>query len=126
MPPAMVNREPGNAEVIVSLGGVKSTHGRGRIVSVDTANVGLATGATLLWPNNPLRLSALVQNISDGATVLLYIGSPFLTGTPQTLYLFPHGSFQIDQDFPWTGPVYATTGGLAADIQFAEISIDGG
>lgn len=96
-------RESGYEGLLVSLGGVKSQLGRGRITRSFEGNI-TSTLKQMILPNNPKRISAIIENIPNTTGIYLYIS---FTGTGLTVSLAPGGSFQIDQNFPWTGPVWA-------------------
>lgn len=96
-------RESGYEGVLVSLGGVVSLTGRGRITRSFESNI-TSTIKQMVLPSNPKRISAVIENIDNGTGISLYIS---FTGTGLTVALAPNGSFQIDSNFPWTGPVWA-------------------
>lgn len=115
--------EPGNLLPVVSLGGVISNPGLGRVVDVN--NITLNGTAFVLSVSNPKRISAIVQNIDDaahpGAHALIYLGG--LNSIP--IDLTPYGTLQIDKDFPWIGEIDGATGtgGTTPVITIVEIGL---
>ena len=99
----MADVETGSLIPIVSLGGIKSQPGMGRVITSFAFPPTIAIVNYVLSPN-PKRISAIFINKGDPANVgeimYLYIGE---NGAP--IKLLEYGSFQIDSNFPWTGSV---------------------
>jgi hypothetical protein len=113
-----MEQESGYNGKIISLGGVEGIESRGRQLN---SGVLITDPAFILQvlPDNPRRISALLQN-SDAA-IPLYIIFGDQSGNI-AFYLAAGQPFQIDQNFPWTGAVYA---GCAAGstLNFTEVSV---
>jgi len=110
-----MRQESGYNGQIVSLGGVKAQYGHGR-QSVSKTIFGVAEEEVL--GDNPGRVCAIIQNRA-GVNVTVSLGKD----DSGSFVLLPNGSFQIDQNFPWTGSVdcLAASGNL---VMFAvEVSI---
>jgi len=91
--------ESGNLLPIVSLGGVVSQPGKGRQVESQQLTV---TAVVVLSPDNPKRISMIIQNITTGTDILLvYFGN----AATYPFSLNPGGVLQIDRTFPFTGPI---------------------
>jgi len=111
----VIVQEAGCLVPLLSLGGILSKSGRGRQMMYDTIAATVA-GASLLHANL-LRISAILQNVDTvDITVSFY---PDLGG----LVLKPGGSIQIDKDFPWTGPAYASVAVGTANVSVHEVAI---
>lgn len=83
-----------------SLAGISIHNGK---ILLESQNItAVSTGNIQLLPHRPERLSALIVNNSSTEIVLLYLG---LAGAYEEVRLTPHGSFQIDGNFPWTGSI---------------------
>lgn len=92
--------ESGHSGSLVSLGGIVGVTGRGRKLAAQSI-VGAATNFQLL-NDNPKRVAAIIQCLSNSPGILTVMLDPGVGG----LILFPGASLQIDQNFPWTGPVW--------------------
>jgi len=113
-----VVRESGYNGRLVSLGGLLSLEGQGR--ECDSKIVPLIVSAwTRLLENNPRRISALIQNVDNSLTVAVIIGDDSGGGY---FHLEPKGTLQIDENFPWTGPVIAYQA-AAMNMSVAEVNI---
>lgn len=101
----IVFREAGNNYPIISLGGVVSLPGHGRIANnYEIVNV---QGSTLqLVPPNPKRIACIIQNLDNtttavGAQIIVTLGP--VGGC--SIILLPYGSLYIGYDFPWIGEI---------------------
>ena len=107
--------ESGNLLPILSLGGVVSQPGKGR--KFDTIQYNVSTPAyPQVLNDNPERISALIQNLGPDNVA---INAP---GTQASITLTLLGVLQIDRNFPWTGPMLATSPGVAL-LNVTEISL---
>jgi hypothetical protein len=119
MPNPAVFVEPGNRLPLISLGGVVSLQGQGRIV---TSTSVVATAPIVLASANPKRISAIIQNCDDGANpgmkVYVFMG----TATPPII-LLPYGTLQIDRDFPWIGDIIVGASANNPVVTMVEIGL---
>lgn len=111
--------EPGNLLPVVSLGGVVSLPGKGRIV---TSYSVVATAPIVLASANPKRISAIIQNCDDGANpgMKAYV---FLGNATPPIILLPFGTLQIDRDFPWIGDIIVGASAHDPVVTFVEIGL---
>lgn len=113
-------QETGNRLPIISLGGIQSNRGWGRNIEISATPVlGLYAGIQQIMPDNPRRISAIILNNTPG---VVFLSAP---GNDWYLLLQPGGSLQIDNNFPYTGPILAFGDALAANniLNIAEISV---
>jgi len=86
---------------VVSLGGIR--HRPGAIAPMRKLNISAVVTATLtVLEANPARLWARITNNDDSNQIVVYFGSTW--GYYEEV-VGPHGSIQIDEHTPWTGPV---------------------
>lgn len=119
--------ETGNILPILSLGGVQSKNGQGRVV--DSDDVTQAPGyPPFVIPSNPKRISLLIQNVGDvtnptaaGATIDVSLGGLDTIA----IVLGPLGTLQIDSNFPWTDSIVITSGNAAFSpvVNYVEIGL---
>jgi hypothetical protein len=111
--------EPGNRLPIISLGGVVSLPGQGRVV---TSTSVVATNPIVLASSNPKRISAIIQNADDGANpgMKVYV---FLGNTTPPIILSPYGTLQIDKDFPWIGDIIVGASANSPVVTMLEIGL---
>lgn len=113
--------EPGYNGQLVSLGGVHGLAGYGRIVQPYQAFI--LSGLVLVLPANPKRISAMLQNWDDaanpGSRVLLFLGGQY----GQLIQLLAYGSLQIDNNFPWTGEIYANAVANTPSLNVIEVTV---
>jgi hypothetical protein len=101
---------------LISLSGVKGIVGRGRQLSQESYS--LTGTARQILDNNPQRVTAIISNRSTSANaVTLDFGN---NGT--TMLLSVGASIQIDNLFPWCGPITGTVAG-AATLDVIEVSV---
>lgn len=110
--------EAGSTEKIKSLGGRFSRKGTGR--KVESVAHTITAASQILGSNND-RISAQIGNADDSAIAFIYFGDSTLGGASFTI--FPHGSFQIDDHFPWTGPVWVIGNTGSQVINTCEVSL---
>lgn len=116
--------EPGYNGVLVSLGGVKDTSGRGRLADYEYVTMTGAISRQLLAPN-PKRIAACIQNIGHlygGVAALIQIDKSY-PGSGPRFNLDVRETFWINQDFPWTGAVFAYVAAGGLYLYVNEISI---
>lgn len=89
---------------IRSLGGVLGAAGFGLIVYTNTP-APVSTAVVVVIGPSPGRVWTLITN--EGTVDVQLSFEPTFGGGYHTLK--PNGSFVINKDFPWTGPVYAQT-----------------
>ena len=114
----VISKESGHDGELISLGGVRQRDGRGRQILSDYIT---SVGGNIVQclEANPKRISALFQN--RGTDVILFaLGEQSGGGT--AILLDPHGTLQIDKDFPWAGAVFVTSP-TNVDFSMLEISI---
>lgn len=116
--------EPGNSLPIVSLGGIISKRGKGRVVEQLYYSPGGTPPLHILsvLDSRPGRIAAIIQNRSAVDVVL-----SFGEGDPSTSFnmvLYPNGNLQIDKDFPWIGGVKANSALQADYLTVTEIFIE--
>jgi len=100
-------RESGHFGKLVSLGGIVDETGRGRICDIRPQACGMTSVQIL--QDNPRRISALITN-GDLYYAWVCLGD---TAAPDSgTLLLQGGSYQIDENNPWTGAVtiYVNTG----------------
>lgn len=107
--------EPGYTGVLISLGGVKDVSGRGRLADYEYVTMTGPISRQLLAPN-PKRIAACIQNIGHlygGVDALIQIDDRY-PGSGPRFQLQTRETLWINQDFPWTGAVFAyvAVGGL--------------
>lgn len=113
-----VYQETGNRLPLISLGGIQSNRGWGRNMETQVfTGLGLGDGdATLILVDNPRRIAAIIYNGGGGQLAIKAVGNSW------NLVIQPFGTFQIDQNFPFTGAIEAWTD-VAAIATVMEISI---
>lgn len=110
-------RDAGYTGRLVSLGGVLGRPGHGIEINQRSFNNG---GTQQIVGSNPNRMWMIIQaNYSNASAVTIKLALP-LRGPDQTIQLAPGGTFQIDQNIPWTGPI--TTDGGVVGITEAQLS----
>jgi hypothetical protein len=107
--------ESGCLVPLKSLGGMFS-RGRGRKIDYGTV-AATVTGAAAL-DTNLCRISAILENI-DTVDIMVTFGSKTLAA----LTMKPGGSIQIDEYFPWVGPVIVSCAAGTANVAVIEVSI---
>jgi hypothetical protein len=110
--------EAGNAGLLISLGGIIGRIGAGREIASDYLT-SVGGNYVQVLDSNPKRLSAIVQN---RGTDLLLVAFGEMSVSGSAILIDPHGSFQIDQNFPWTGPVFVTSP-TNVDFSIFEVSV---
>lgn len=114
MPNPPIFYEPGNNLPLLSLGGVVSQTGQGRVVQSNSAT--MSPGAQFAIPPNTKRISMIIMNVGDGSQaggfINIFIGS--LNTIP--VYLQPGGTLQIDRYFPWIGEVDVQGNGVGSPV----------
>ena len=108
--------ESGNAGELVSLGGVKGGKFKGR--KFEIAAVTIPNGTAIVVPDNPMRISLLVENTDSVKN--LNIG---LAGSNDYFTILPGGTIQIDKHFPFTGALYSTCPVATSTATWAEVSV---
>lgn len=109
-------RESGHiGDPLVSLGGVKSSTGRG-LVFEERGEVSL-TSIHVIFPSNPRRVWALIMNNGDN-DMDIYLKS----GSYPLLTLRTGGYVLFNKDFPWTGEIWA--GSTGTELYAYEASIE--
>jgi hypothetical protein len=117
--------EPGNKLPLISLGGVVSIPGQGRIIKSINATTGTGADGNLvqILDSNPKRISCIIQNIDDpvavGSNVSVYLGS--VNTIPITLGTL--GVLQIDKDFPCIGAIIISAAAGAPVVTVQEIGL---
>lgn len=107
--------ESGGYAGIVSLAGVVSVN-RGRKMLL--GSVSAPTTGVQAFDNNPRRISALIQN--RGSVNL----NVYFDLTTLAVVLLPGESFQIDQNYPWTGQVTVQGAGATCNpVYVNEVSV---
>lgn len=102
---------------LVSLNGIEGRRYAGREADTNQyTNVG--TTPMILLTENSLRQAAIIQNLGPAT---LSINLPESGGYP--LQLLPNGTFQIDNNFPWTGAVYGTYASGTGYVYVWEVSV---
>lgn len=110
-------QESGYSGELVSLGGVRGIRFRGR--QCDSATYTLVTGDNQsVLVENGRRISAIIQNVDDVDAVDVRLGDG-----PVFVRIYPHGSLQIDSDFPWTGYVYGQAVANTPTVRVFEVSV---
>jgi hypothetical protein len=117
------DRETGSNQKLISLGGVIGQAGLGR--EVNTTLLTMAVGVLqYALAANPKRISALIVNNGDVALASQYVGVYIGENNTGPFFLTEFGSFQIDENFPWTGSVYiAYLGAGSPVISITEVSV---
>jgi hypothetical protein len=117
--------EPGNRLPLISLGGVVSLPGQGRIVRSISATIGTGADGNLyqVLDANPKRISCVIQNTDDGAApgslVTVRLGS--VNTIPITLTTL--GTVQIDKDLPFIGAIIISAAAGAPVVTVQEIGL---
>jgi len=106
-------RESGNLEGLVSLGGVRSKPGLGRIMETSGP---IISGTQQVMNDNPKRISAILCNRNTVPMIIHF-------DTQTLIELLPDAAMQIDINFPWTGAVFCTTTGGAGVLGVVEVSV---
>lgn len=112
-------RDQGFIGRLVSLGGVKGREGLGYMIQHATASTPVGGGKVQIIPANSARACALITNVDAVRVYLSFVEDPNFAIHP----LDPGGSFQIDEDFPWTGGVWMTYNVGVATVGFTDISV---
>lgn len=110
--------ESGYSGVLVSLGGIMQTGGTGR-ESNNTAWSLITTTSTIL-ETNPKRIAALFVNQGPGK---VWLSLKATSAANEGVFLAPNGSFQIDQNLPWTGCISAITDTNGTILTILQISV---
>ena len=117
--------EPGNRLPIISLGGIVSNEGQGRIIRSINATTGSGADGNdyQILDSNPKRISCIIQNLDDaasaGSLVEVYLGS--VNTIPITLGTL--GTLQIDRDFPCIGAIIIAAASGAPVVAVVEIGL---
>lgn len=94
--------EPGYIGPLVSLAGILGKPGRGRQLNSYFRAVGVAPRQQFLSANSN-RISCIIQNVDSETVYLAFAGN-----TDAEIVLTQSQSFQIDENFPWTGSLMAS------------------
>ena len=114
--------ETGYNGQLISLAGVKGTPGIGRLVNSENKNA--AVGNAVLLPGNVKRIAALIQvtqPTSEGGVHILFQGEAGLNKPICQLHQWD--ILQIDDNFPWTGPVLFSDTSATPNVTVSEISV---
>jgi hypothetical protein len=103
-----------------SLGGFPSRPDTGLVMERQDAATTFNPGVELLH-QNPFRVWAIIQNL-DGNNVLVAFESG--TGIAANMIIPPGGNLQIDDNLPWTGPVFLAS--VTGNVTYIEASIEPG
>ena len=116
-----MQQEAGHTGQIMSLGGLLSSRSSGRVVNSWGVNL---SGTTVQTPvgENQKRISLYIYNLLSSANQIIVRLGPILS-TDDVVYLQPGEGFQIDNDFPWTGPVSVVAPVGTATTLIEEIAI---
>ncbi len=113
---AEVSLEGGYNGQLVSLGGIRGLPGQGRKISGQNLT---GNGAIQILSPNLRRIAVIIQNQS-GLEVELILRD---TLTSYRIKLEDHGTFQIDDNFPWTGSVMAYAGAATWQLSILECEV---
>jgi hypothetical protein len=108
-------------EKLISLGGVMGSPGRGRVLELG----GGAFVSAAKIPDNPKRISLLIQNLAINAIVAQQSDVQVLFPLPNTGYLVlsPGDSIQFDKDLPYTGALIVAAIPGNCTLEWLEISV---
>lgn len=117
--------EPGNGLPLLSLGGIVSLPGQGRIIRSFSATTGSGADGNdyQILDANPKRISALIQNLDDaahpGSLVEVFLGS----ANTMAITLGTLGCLQIDRDFPCIGAIIIAAASGSPVVTVQEIGL---
>lgn len=113
-----ISRESGCLGREQSLGGLWSKDGAGRLC--ESQNLTVTTAAVLrVLSENQRRICALIENRGTGVLTLDFGASGIYS-----IAIRDGGSFQIDDNFPWTGIVNAIAETASCTVWATEVSIE--
>jgi len=112
-------QESGSGESLISLGGIRSLRGWGRRFDVASYQAGGTVPYVNILQDNPKRIAAIIQNIGPDSIAVQAPGNDWL------FIITSGGSFQIDENFPFTGALlaYAVGPTYASSVTVIETSL---
>lgn len=99
-----MQKDTGYRGSLISMTGLRSRPGYGIQTNNFSTTVSSAIPGTLIFPPNPKRIYAIIQNVDDADTMTVYLGDT-TTNADEFIKLWPGDSLLFDLDHPWSGAI---------------------